>query len=149
MVETLERVKELKASMAKMQEELTEKAKKAFHEVSQEIFSKYPNLVEFSWNQYTPYFNDGDPCVFGARTDYPWVKFADDNPEDCEDEDRGNEYSSWQLKDKVLNEKEQAANEVLDLLAAFDDHDYEEMFGDHLTVIVTRDGIETEEYSHD
>lgn len=26
-----------------------------------------PAVAEIAWTQYTPYFNDGDPCVFGAR----------------------------------------------------------------------------------
>lgn len=26
-----------------------------------------PGVARFGWRQYTPYFNDGDPCVFGVR----------------------------------------------------------------------------------
>jgi hypothetical protein len=39
---------------------------------------------------------------------------------------------------------------VADFLRTFEDEDMEAMFGDHMKVIVSRDGsIETEEYSHD
>lgn len=48
-----------------------------------------PTIVEFGWSQYTPYFNDGDPCVFSANG--LWVRtVADGAPkthDDDEDED--------------------------------------------------------------
>ncbi len=38
-----------------------------------------PEIHDFGWTQSTPYFNDGDPCVFGA--DSFWVRTnADANP---------------------------------------------------------------------
>lgn len=39
-------------------------------------------VVEFGWEQYTPYFNDGDVCEFGVYT--PWIRTVDDD----EDADR-------------------------------------------------------------
>lgn len=35
-----------------------------------------PNVVEFGWTQYTPYFNDGDVCEFGVYE--PWIRTVDD-----------------------------------------------------------------------
>lgn len=32
----------------------------------QEFFDKYPQLLWFSWRQYTPYFNDWDSCKFSV-----------------------------------------------------------------------------------
>lgn len=34
-------------------------------------------IVSFSWSQYTPYFNDGDPCVFRVNDELS-VTLADD-----------------------------------------------------------------------
>lgn len=35
-----------------------------------------PGMVDFGWRQYTPYFNDGDPCVFSVGE--PWFRTTAD-----------------------------------------------------------------------
>lgn len=35
-----------------------------------------PTIHDFGWKQYTPYFNDGEPCVFGANG--LWVRTVND-----------------------------------------------------------------------
>ena len=43
-----------------------------------------------------------------------------------------------------------ATKSVSDFLGNFEDDDLETMFGDHIQIMVARDGtIETEEYEHD
>ncbi len=37
-------------------------------------------VIEFGWEQYTPYFNDGDVCEFGVHA--PWIRTVDDAEED-------------------------------------------------------------------
>lgn len=73
----LSSVKQIKSRLTEIQKQIEKLEKQASKESSKliskgfkEIFKKYPNLKSFSWNQYTPYFNDGDECVFGAYTDY-------------------------------------------------------------------------------
>ena len=34
-------------------------------EFSKDLFDRNPELENFGWTQYIPYFNDGDPCEFG------------------------------------------------------------------------------------
>ncbi len=36
-----------------------------------------PNVVEFGWTQYTPYFNDGDICEFGVHG--TWIRTVEDD----------------------------------------------------------------------
>jgi hypothetical protein len=52
-------------------------------------------IHSFGWTQYTPYFNDGDPCVFGVGE--PWFRTVDDakkaDPDDDEDYDDESDYS--------------------------------------------------------
>jgi len=38
-------------------------SKEVFNDWCKEIFEKHPKVESFGWNQYTPYFNDGDTCV--------------------------------------------------------------------------------------
>ena len=62
-----------------------------------------PEIVRFGWNQYTPYFNDGEPCEFGTYA--PWfltradeVKLGaasvEDNDFDESDYEIDNSYSA-------------------------------------------------------
>lgn len=54
-------------------------------------------IHSFGWTQYTPYFNDGDPCVFSVGE--PWFKSVDDvsgkksDPDGDEDYDEGDDDS--------------------------------------------------------
>lgn len=41
---------------------MLDEAKAVVVEGAKELFAKYPNLEAVRWNQYTPAFNDGDPC---------------------------------------------------------------------------------------
>ncbi|MBX9392229.1 hypothetical protein K4749_01110 [Streptomyces sp. TRM72054] len=122
-----------------------------------------PTIVEFGWRQYTPYFNDGDPCEFSAHG--LWVRTTDD--EDA-DED---ELEMWGHRSlgKVSGHRDQATGEwVTDPYQGPDEARYlrcKELekaveggafevvllkaFGDHAEVTVRRDGIEVEFYSHD
>ena len=113
--------------------------KEAFLEAYNEVFKKYPNIESFSWTQYTPYFNDGDECTFSAQTEYPQLTFTDGTEIDIN-------YGEGDADAEVVA-KEIAA--VKTFLAQFDESDYEEMFGDHVRVVVSRKGAKIEGYDHD
>lgn len=63
------KIQELLKEIEESQKKILERSKVVFKDVSQEIFEEYPSLESFSWVQYTPYFNDGDECVFGVHAD--------------------------------------------------------------------------------
>jgi hypothetical protein len=44
-----------------------------------------PTMKAFGWTQYTPYFNDGDPCVFSVGE--PWFRTVDDVKDKTSDGD--------------------------------------------------------------
>jgi hypothetical protein len=124
-----------------------------------------PTIIEFGWRQYTPYFNDGDPCVFGAHG--VWVRTSDDvDVEDLYDlevdynhptlgkrpstynrETQEYETGDYEGPDEARYDRCQALHEAIDggefyavLLQAF---------GDHAEVTVRRDGIKVDFYEHD
>jgi hypothetical protein len=126
-------------------------------------------IVSFGWHQYTPYFNDGETCVFSVYT--PWFRTAADTGEGSSDDD-GNELEvsdwhehptlggrDWDAPKGADDERPyKGSNEArwrrclaftnaLDS-DAFDDV-LQEAFGDHCEITVTRDGITVEGYSHD
>ena len=145
----LEQLSAAKKKIAEAQKTVTETCRKAFEEGVAPIFEKHPNLEAFGWTQYTPYFNDGDECVFSARTDYLTIAMTGDDFDFHDGEDIG----LWNIQQAVKNgrfgEREAAAQDALDLVKQFDDADYKTIFGDHVSVKVSRSGIEVEEYEHE
>jgi hypothetical protein len=133
--------KALQNKMDVLRDEIKEKSKAFFKDASKALFEKHPNLETFRWTQYTPYFNDGDPCLFSVHSDYPEVAMAGENIEDQE---------SYEMPDRENEPQKYAAyGDVTTLLNTFRVEDFEDMFGDHCQVTVTRDKVEVEEYSHD
>jgi hypothetical protein len=123
-------------------------------------------VVEFGWKQFTPYFNDGEPCLFGAW-DF-WVRTTADAPDDDVRDLGVGEYAESHptLGGTRLDrrrypyvehpyegddpERYGRARALADAVAdgAFDDV-LLEAFGDHATVTVRRTGITVEFYDHD
>lgn len=97
-------------SLAQKQRELEEEMKAAGEEALKEyfleIFEKFPELKAVRWAQYTPYFNDGDPCEFGICDPYFIIDgFGSESSWEDEDEDEsGNPLyyiGAWSLYEWV------------------------------------------------
>lgn len=131
-----------------------------------------PTIKAFGWTQYTPYFNDGDTCIFSVNN--PWFLTIDD-PEidDIEDLDeyevsyysghpslgkRGyhweGEYPNRKMVDEAYTGPDEARyNRVKALSDAIDSGHFDnvllEAFGDHAEIIVRASGITVDSYSHE
>lgn len=143
-LEAKERMREAKAEAARI-------AQEAFKESAADLFTAHPRLESFGWNQYTPYFNDGDECVFGAHIDYPKINGEDEDDSDTLRKERwvGGE-KPWVPNENYDAELGAALDGVKEFLRAFDDEDFKSLFGDHLEITVSRDGtISTDQYEHD
>jgi hypothetical protein len=167
MIKALEKARSLTSKMIELRKELNDCSRDLFEEAAKEVFAANPELENFSWAQYTPYFNDGDPCRFRASTDYPSINMCDE----AENEDRvgygeddDGQFSFNPSNPKYFSEDEPATQQdidlyavyerlkksVLELLNSFDDAAYQTMFGDGYRITVNRDGtIDEDEYSHD
>ncbi len=152
-MEALERLQEFRKRREDLEKQIREESKGLFKQVSDKIFEKHPLLNSFGWSQYTPYFNDGNECVFSANTDYIYINVGDQEDNDFA---RYAIYDvEWKGRDKTetlkpnLSPKELAGKEILELLSNFADDDYKNMFGDHVKVTVSREGVEVEDYDHD
>lgn len=105
--------------------------KKVFQEGAQKLFDDLPELESFSWTQYTPYFNDGDPCEFDVHTSWPRLEFSD-------------------TISRVAIDDRKVKHFVTKFLDSIDQSYYLDMFGDHVEVTVYRNGnLKIEEYDHD
>lgn len=92
-----------------------------------ELLAKRDDVQEVSWTQYTPYFNDGDECVFGVN-------------ELVVDGDYQSEYRP-DPKNKDLVELFSRLKSSTDTMKA--------VFGDHCKVTITRDEVRVETYDHE
>lgn len=160
-------------------EELLEKqrqAKREFQVVAQdmlkETFKEFwklnPGIKVVRWTQYTPYFNDGDACVFGVNDVY----FSNAEGDDMDDLSYYGEYegenedifsgSSYEFVSERDYYKEiqakaaaggvdtQSIQELSNLIGSDEMEDILlMMFDDHVVVTATRNGFDVEEYNHD
>lgn len=135
----------------------------------------HPSVHLFGWKQYTPYFNDGDICEFGASDFYLITTSDVDQYEELLEDDpymvqevfdphsdhptlggrpyhwdevtRKGHFGDYEGPDKDLYEHAMALSGVINNGSA--EGVLLTLFGDHCTVVVTKQKIEIEEYSHD
>ena len=159
--EKIKSLKEKNSEISRLKNEAYSISREVFEGWCKDVFDKNPRLESFSWNQYTPYFNDGDTCVFSANTDYLKIngEYADDS--DWISENTVTSWGTYNRETKkyegrveVPNESydaelDKVTQEIKDFLCLFDDDFYIRKFGDHSEITVTKEGIEVEEYEHD
>src|ERR1044072_5669755 len=56
--------------MEKLAEQTQQIAQEVFNSGAKAVFADNPIIESFAWTQYTPYFNDGEPCIFSVKRDY-------------------------------------------------------------------------------
>ena len=148
--------------------EITAGAKRANQRPAEELAPLLQALVDdtsitsFGWTQYTPYFNDGDPCVFNAHT--PWVRTewdadgVDEYAVEVSDShpSLGNERWNGDARrwETFVNEHYDKAryDRCKAMAAALEGGEFDDVlidrFGDHAEVTVTRGGITVAFYEH-
>lgn len=161
MEEMIAEIKEKQAEIKRLQKELQDKSSEIFLSAFKKLFEENPRLTSFSWNQYTPYFNDGDTCYFSANTDYIYVNGEDASDSDWLHEKNVISWGTYNREKRVYEgrvevdnpnydkELSESTEKVKKFLALFDDDFYQKQFGDHVRVTVTANGIETEDYDHE
>lgn len=117
-----------------------------------------PHVVALKWMQYTPYFNDGEPCTFGIYDARIVFDFGLEDGGDWDDGSYGVfdlfEYTSRDYRDRKFEVEGHDTTEHYKALEAFDNSDRWERvaqlnFGDHAEVTATKAGFDVEYYEHD
>lgn len=152
-----EELKQMNAELEELKAKHLERSKEMFIKVTVKLFERHPKLESFGWNQYTPYFNDGDECVFSANYDYPEINGENADDMDFEKElvtDYNGVKDSTGNYPKVKNpnfspELAAAEKDVKEFLSNVDDSVLRDLFGDHVEITVTVNGTEVDEYEHD
>ncbi len=151
-----------KGEISKIKAELREKLKVNFHGLTKELFQGFPELKSIGWKQYTPYFNDGEACEFMSLHDYPTINGNDENRGESKQPEGvldivmlGSELiydSNWkQIPNTDYNPYyKEIVDTVKEFLNQFDDEDMKDLFGNHVSIHITENGVEVEEYdNHD
>jgi hypothetical protein len=157
----LEKLKERQSQISDIKKEVLDLSSGIFEDFYKYIFEKYPTLESFGWNQYTPYFNDGDATIFSVNTDYISIndEYVDEakwisevNVINWGNYDRVNKTYVGRVEepnpdyDPVLAA---ASNEIVDFLGRFDNDFYLSKFGDHAEITVTKSEIKISDHDHD
>jgi hypothetical protein len=103
-------------------------AKTTLLEGLDKLFKKHPEVGGVTWTQYTPSFNDGDPCTF--RSNHCYADLLGTEEVDCDDEDEDSRIGQ--------DITEEARDVFEEFLAQFEDEDMETLFGDGVRVTIDR-----------
>jgi len=157
------------ANHEQMKLQFQTQAQDLFKELAKEFWDKNPGLTAVKWTQYTPYFNDGDACVFGvndvvftnAPADElnevsPWGDYEGESEDVFVTSNIGyimNSDRDWHKRERdallklgdtidtaSCDEFAQAVSHLDDVMLA--------MFGDHVQVTMTREGFDVDNKCH-
>lgn len=103
------------------------------------------------WNQYTPYFNDGDTCDFGVNAESLSGTLKDGTDIDGYEVDMNGFRRAEGRLNKIVPEFPAGfADEIKKLIYSIDQEIICAIFGDHVEITAYADGrIETDHYEHD
>jgi hypothetical protein len=125
------------SDIRKQKRELEEQMKQAFLDAVQAFFTKYPDTY-LVWAQYTPYFNDGDPCYFRVHT--PELHF------EGSDEDWG--YGDSCESSRLDKEGQEMVEEIIEFIEEESDL-MERLYGTDSLVKLNKQGAEVSNYEDD
>lgn len=161
--ELIEKHKQIRAEVRKQGEE-------ALHEMFAEFFLNFPEVKAIRWEQYTPYFNDGDPCHFSVCD--PRI-YLSDEPIDDDDRWDSNWKDLYTLRDEDAEEVELESKwghkykqkpftplglgleDLSNKMCSQEGEEiFEHVFGDHVLVTVKAEHVirtifDTAEFEHD
>jgi hypothetical protein len=154
-------LREKQEEIKKLKEEMLEASNKIFTDLTKTIFEDHPKVKSFGWNQFTPYFNDGETCEFSANVDY--IQINDEPVDESEwiNETKITNWGTWNREKRQYegrtevpnfnydSELVKATDEIREFLRNFDNDFFMSQFGDHAEVTITAEGVSVDEYEHD
>lgn len=151
---------EMNTELKKLRNEIHQRSTDLLKKAFAQFFKDNPNVYAFGWKQYTPYFNDGEPCVFQSSADYGWATNCSDLSNiDLHGEWTGDDDTTefWVDNpdygdfngDSIPSATSQALNKFRRLLSKVDEGVLLDLFGDHVSVVATKNGFDIEEFDHD
>ena len=154
-------LREKQEEIKKLKKEMLEASNKIFTDLTKTIFEEHPKVKSFGWNQFTPYFNDGDTCYFSVNNDYISINGESVDESDWINETKITNWGTWNREKRQYegrtevpnfnydSELVKATDEIREFLRNFDNDFFMSQFGDHAEVTITAEGVSVDEYEHD
>lgn len=172
------KIEELAKDANEIRSQMFEESKKLFKKRIKKLFSDYTELNSFSWVQYTPYFNDGDECIFSVYTESLGINgsediglyYLEDLLSDLEQKDISikkytnklslfDDYTRKFYENRIkllettdideLRKQVKMITDIRNFLDTIEPDVFQGIFGDHVRVIVSRSDIKTERFEHE
>lgn len=148
---------ELTGKLEELKRQYQEHSQSSLKSVFHAFFEKHQDVKMISWQQYTPWFNDGDTCEFNSYACYAFATNVED--EDLLDMTYGvlrSDSEEYWIDDPIYGDSGEVPPSIAkdlvllrNFLSELDDSVYKDMFGDHVRVVATRSGFDTRDYEHD
>jgi hypothetical protein len=137
-----ETLTEFSKEFEEVKAEFTGRARKMFTASLKDLFENNPDLGMIEWEQYTPYFNDGDTCEFGVHQPFFIPVDVRDRTDDEDEYDYRYDCGMEENDDmKAVSRFIQNQDDLM-----------QSLYGDHVKVVVRRDPkgivVEVEEFDH-
>lgn len=161
---------DLQVRQAEMIKKFREEAAEIFKQSVRVLFNSSPDLQLITWTQYTPYFNDGEECVFSVNSptfsnatgddvhDIEYGEYDGDNPDVWAVEDvkhvLTSSYAGYADLRRVLSQAQlnvKMMSKFAEIIqSSWMEDCMKSSFGDHVKVSIDRAlNISIEEYDHD
>ena len=155
-------INEFESQLSVLQKKYQAIIKDKLQDILKSFFDIDPECKAIVWTQYTPYFNDGEECIFGIN-EPNFYSFNYSQDEDDEDDygaydgdllaamrSDGDIYDYSIRNRRPATPVEITRGKLSSIIQAGGVRDILKLtFGDHAKITVTRDGITCEEYDHD
>lgn len=141
----------------RLKKEFTQEAKSKLNRFIEIVFETSPDINAIIWTQYTPYFNDGDPCEFSVNDPFFTNAIYEDDIDECSfGYYDGSNSEIWCETLYEIDKREKNINKaILKKFCQFQQSDelcdvLKDVFEDHSKVIAVRGKeIEIKSYDHD
>jgi hypothetical protein len=149
--DTTARMDEVVSNFNKLAEGLQKTMREEIKKVFTSFFEEFPQVKTIHWTQYTPYFSDGDECIF--RLGDLWFTTTE-HTELNEREHAYGEGDDGQINDWGKKIEDQKLNSAIKTMSSLLNSDVMEgvmkaTYGDHVWVKVHKGGADVEDYEHD
>lgn len=163
-LQRLDVIKSLSEELLKKKEEYVLELRARFRDYFVGRMADVEGLSSVGWSRYTPYFNDGDQCVFSVNCDYFYMTLGGQSYTNVQvqtEDYTAREYSikkgvhdydelSLLYEDSDFNKKlYHLLDDLSTVLRELGDDLLHMLFGDHVQVSITLDGLVVEEYEHE
>lgn len=146
--ESFNKLEALSAELEEQKRLINEQFKERLRPIFNEFLDSHPELKSFAWTQYTPYFNDGEPCTFSVNDIYSEdVELTDENDRYVEYIWSGSSEGQRSLYVKYTSLREDLKR--LERILMHNEDILQSVFGDHAKITVTRNSVEVDEYEHE